>query len=180
MQCEMCGKGSVKLVTAKVEGATLKLCPACARHGQVVENVDRGGRIAPAPRPATAPDPSTLQRGLERRHRRRQERDVFSMMNKELVLDYGDRVRTARNRLGMTRVELARKINEKESVVAEVEKGDMIPDEKLTGKLERALNIKLQEAVQVEPSTPASPGKGSAQEGGDGLTLGDLILREKE
>jgi putative transcription factor len=66
-----------------------------------------------------------------------------------------------------------KKINEKKSVVAKLEHGDMVPDEKLVKKLERALDISLKEEL-----SPVSPPKKT--DSAKSMTLGDFIKIKKE
>ena len=65
----------------------------------------------------------------------------------ELIEDFNDEVRKARESKNWSREDLGRKINERVSVITRIETGKMTPDIKLTKKLEKALNIKLLEKV---------------------------------
>ena len=63
----------------------------------------------------------------------------------QLVEDFGNVVRRAREKMGLTQAELAARIAEKLSVIKKIEAGKLKPDEALLHKLERALKIKLTE-----------------------------------
>jgi putative transcription factor len=63
-------------------------------------------------------------------------------------------------------------INERKSVIEQLENGRIRPDDKLVTKIERALNIRLKEKVSEEPVT--------LKKGGFTLTLGDLIKNGKK
>jgi putative transcription factor len=95
----------------------------------------------------------------------------------ELVGDFGQRVRQAREGLGLSHEDLGRKIREKVSVIRKIESGKMIPDLVLAEKLEHALKIKLRVPASepnVQPVLSSKP---------RGTTLGDLIqfkVKEKE
>ena len=95
----------------------------------------------------------------------------------ELVGDFGQRVRPAREGLGLSHEDLGRKIMEKVSVIRKIESGKMIPDLVLAEKLEHALKIKLRVPASepnVQPVLSSKP---------RGTTLGDLIqfkVKEKE
>jgi putative transcription factor len=95
----------------------------------------------------------------------------------ELVGDFGQRVRQAREGLGLSHEDLGRKIRERVSVLRKIESGKMVPDLVLAEKLEHALKIKL----RVPPSEPkVQPVLSSKPRG---TTLGDLIqfkVKEKE
>jgi len=95
----------------------------------------------------------------------------------ELVGDFGQRVRQAREGLGLSHEDLGRKIREKVSVIRKIESGKMVPDLVLAEKLEHALKIKLRVPASepnVQPVLSSKP---------RGTTLGDLIqfkVKEKE
>jgi len=95
----------------------------------------------------------------------------------ELVGDFGQRVRQAREGLGLSHEDLGRKIRERVSVLRKIESGKMVPDLVLAEKLEHALKITL----RVPPSEPnVQPVLSSKPRG---TTLGDLIqfkVKEKE
>ena len=95
----------------------------------------------------------------------------------ELVGDFGQRVRQAREGLGLSHEDLGRKIRERVSVIRKIESGKMIPDLVLAEKLEHALKIKLRVPASepnVQPVLSSKP---------RGTTLGALIqfkVKEKE
>jgi len=95
----------------------------------------------------------------------------------ELVGDFGQRVRQAREGLGLSHEDLGRNIRERVSVIRKIESGKMIPDLVLAEKLEHALKIKLRVPASepnVQPVLSSKP---------RGTTLGDLIqfkVKEKE
>jgi len=164
MICEMCGVDVPRLRKIVIEGSTLEVCSRCERFGQDYEEVkDREGIVGR----------DTIAERLERREKRLRGKDVFEGAEKELALDYPIRIRNARSKAGLNQEELAKKINEKKSVVAKLETGDMVPDNKLIKKLERALDISLTEAVG-----PVQAPK--HREESRGMTLGDFIKIKKE
>jgi len=57
--------------------------------------------------------------------------------------DFGRLVRQAREKLGLSQVDLGRKIGEKASVVGKIESEKMVPDQRLSAKLEHILRVKL-------------------------------------
>ena len=65
----------------------------------------------------------------------------------ELIENFSGEVRKAREAKNWSREDLGKKINERVSVITRIETGKMIPDNKLTKKLEKALNIKLLEEI---------------------------------
>jgi putative transcription factor len=62
--------------------------------------------------------------------------------------DLGAIVQKAREKLGITREELALKVFEKSSVIHKIEAGNFVPDDKAIKKLEAALGVKLSRPVE--------------------------------
>lgn len=163
MMCEMCGQEVPRLRKINIEGSVLSVCSNCVKFGS--------GSSSKGADQATVPD--TITERLERREKRLRTKDVFESSQKELALDYSKRIRNARQSKGMSQEDLGKKINEKKSVVAKLEHGDMIPDEKLIKKLERALDISLKETL----TSASAPQK---TETPHGMTLGDFIKVKKK
>jgi putative transcription factor len=159
----MCGQEAPGLRKITIEGSVLSVCPNCIKFGNGTTGKD-GEETA---------IPDTITERLERREKRLKTKDVFEQSQKELALDYSTRIRKGRASLGWSQEDLAKKINEKKSVVAKLEHGDMIPDEKLVKKLERKLEISLKE--ELRPVTPPKKSESSK-----GMTLGDFIRTEKD
>ncbi len=103
---------------------------------------------------------------------RRTRRDLFDKMKDQLVEDYPDSIKNAREAKHLTQEELAAKIGEKANIIRKVERGELVPEEELIKKLERVLNIKLTEGV-AEPEAGGRRGESRV------LTLGDLIKVKK-
>jgi putative transcription factor len=144
MHCELCGKDT-ELFTAMVEGAQMKVCANCGKFGKVLRR-----EIAPA-RAKQAPalrEPEIIER---------------------LVSDYGQRIRAAREKQGLTQEEFARKIMQKESLLHKMETGTFEPQIELARKLERVLGITLVEVRQDMPIAVAKTGHA------EGMTIGDIL-----
>jgi putative transcription factor len=160
----MCGQDVPKLRKITIEGSVLSVCQNCVKFGSGQE-ASKGGE--------TAVIPDTITERLERREKRLKTKDVYEQAGDELALDYSGRIRKARAQKGLSQEDLAKKINEKKSVVAKLEHGDMVPDEKLVKKLERALDISLKEKI----SSVVTPQK---SEQSKRMTLGDFIKFKKK
>jgi len=85
-----------------------------------------------------------------------------------IVKDFPEKIRKAREKLGLKQKELAKKINEKLSIIHKIESGKFEPDIKLAKKIEKFLGIKL-----VEEYEEKGLGKKGVQE--NRLTIGDVI-----
>ncbi len=163
MLCELCGAEVARTKTISVEGTVLAACPSCARFGAEV-NAPVG------PRRTT---PSAIAERLQARQRRMTEKDLYAQSGEEdLVDDYAMRIRRAREVRGWKQADLGMKINERVTIIAKLESGQMVPNEDLIRRLERALDITLKEKVPVVPAKKATTR--------EALTLGDLLERDDE
>jgi putative transcription factor len=165
MQCEICGAQiSGKPHHIIIDRAEMDVCDRCKGFGKEAEkrvpvtSTRRGG----------VPPSNTLGSIPIRRARR----DLFDKMKDQLVEDYADKIKNARESKHMTQEELASKMLEKVNILRKVERGELVPEEELIKKLERALEIKLTEGI-AEPESQGRRGESRA------LTLGDLINVKK-
>jgi len=78
----------------------------------------------------------------------RRRRDLFDQLVGELVDDYGERIRAARLAKGLTTKELALSIKERELLLKRIEKGDLVPEDEVRAKIEKALGIRLLDAPE--------------------------------
>jgi putative transcription factor len=101
----------------------------------------------------------------------RRKRDVLDMIEGEIVDDYGERIRKARMGRGLSQKDLAMELKEKELLIKKIEKGDLIPEDDVRIRLERALSIRLID-VPDEAEAQKRPGKVVP-------TLGDVIAIKK-
>ncbi len=131
--------GKPASLTAIVEGAELEVCNNCAKYGKVKE----------------APRHVTFQEF-------RQEKEF------EIIQGYGNLIQTKRLELGLSREELAKKLNLKESTLKNYEDGRFKPTQIDVEKLEAILKIKLLTEIQQE-KTQKKKISGS-------LTIGDVII----
>ena len=166
MRCEVCGhKIHTEPITAVIEGARLTVCVECAKHGKIIHQEE----IA-LPRPAAQKKPQAPITVVQKKPL------VASVqITQELTQDYANKIRVAREKLALTHEELGKKINEKASVLRNLEAGKMEPNNQLASKLEHMLKIKLLIPISEEKAVQIP--KSANQE----LTLGDLIeIDEKD
>ncbi len=141
MLCEMCGKDVASTSRVRIEGSVLRLCPDCARFGKPID---------PPPVPAAArsiPPPTRYGGGASRSAtgpRRMEERDLYVEIGElELAPDWPKRLRAAREGLRWTPEDLAKKLNEKKSIVLKLESGGFHPPDDLVRRVERLLKVRL-------------------------------------
>lgn len=153
----MCGKENQKLVRVRIEQAVLSVCASCARFGKPLPVTARAPQVSGA---------AKMQRA-EKKAERKGERSYGLEEENELAIDYPRRIRDARAALGWKQEELAARVNEKKSVIKDLEAGTLVPDNNVVAKLEKVLKIKLLEKKQQMQAPP--------QQSRKSMTLGDFV-----
>jgi len=168
MRCEVCGRkireGPQRVI---IEGAKLTVCGECSKHGK--------GTWEPT-RPDAKPRPTVISAGIQIQGPIQIKKKVITAKvdtSKEIVEDFAEVIREAREHLGYTHEDLGKKINEKESVLRKIETHKMAPNDQLISKLEHTLKIKLLVPV-TEEKVPIP--KAASRE----FTLGDAIKIDKK
>jgi putative transcription factor len=96
---------------------------------------------------------------------------MFDFIEGDIVDDYAARIRHAREGKGLSQKDLAMQMKEKEHLIRKIENSDLIPEEGVRRKLEKALGIRLIDAPVKESEKKAvnvlAP------------TLGDLTVIKK-
>ncbi|MGQ9460073.1 MAG: multiprotein bridging factor aMBF1 [Candidatus Bathyarchaeaceae archaeon] len=163
VNCEVCGRQIVgKPYMAVIEGAKMVVCGNCAKLGSAYweEKPQRRVKRTAKPLPRTSvsgkKQPPALAEALE------------------LVDDFSQRIRRAREGMELSHEDLGRKIGEKVSVLRKIESCKMTPDHRLAGKLQHALKIKL----LVPPSEPKALPTALPQP--REVTLGEVVLLKKK
>ncbi|MCX8190115.1 MAG: multiprotein bridging factor aMBF1 [Candidatus Diapherotrites archaeon] len=122
MLCEVCGKSSQKLLRTEIEGAELMVCQECSALGKIIRE-PKENFMQPIFKKTT--NPPKIQEPPQ------------------VIENFGVEIKKAREKLGLTREELAKKIFEKESLLVRIENTNFEPEEKVIRKLEKVLGIKL-------------------------------------
>jgi putative transcription factor len=156
MRCEVCGNEIRGRPHYRViEGAKMTVCGRCARFGSADWD-PATERVTARARPSARPTPS------------RPRSEVEAVEHLELIEDYGEKIRKARQKARMTVEDFAKKIREKESVIKKLEKEELSPDIGLVRKIRNSLGIEL----LVAGETPRVP---VATRPSTGRTLGDIM-----
>ncbi|WP_135661493.1 multiprotein bridging factor aMBF1 [Halorhabdus rudnickae] len=175
VQCEMCGTETQSPNTIKVEGAELDVCDECTDFGTEVKTGDSASTSTKYSTGSSSSDSSgsssTTSSGSSGGGGGGSRRDMFDEMD-ELVQDFDQRIRSARESAGLSQSELADQLNEKASLIRKLEHGDHLPSDEVQRKLETELDIDLTEGA----------GEGDTEwEGGSDVgeyTLGDVVERK--
>lgn len=153
MLCEMCGSKDA-VFRADLEGSELNLCENCSKFGKVIKRVEK---------------PAVVEKKAEKRAAKPAE--PVEELVEVIVPNYSKLIRDKRESMGLTQKEFAQRINEKESLVHNIETGRFEPSIKLAQKMERFLKIKLIEEYKEE----LKPRSAKSEE----LTIGDFIRVRK-
>lgn len=151
MHCEICGaKVTGTPIKIEMDGSELDVCSRCVKYGTVTREVHV---------------PHKSIRTTDTPHFKKIEIEAIDP-------DYGQKIRKAREKAGLTQEKLAQKINEKMSLIGKIERYEMVPDDTVRKKLERLLNITLIDRLDDQDFKPSKTSKG--------VTLGDIALIKKE
>jgi putative transcription factor len=162
LRCEVCGRKIYgEPITALIEGAKLTVCNECSKHGKIIYEEPKLKALMSKP---SRPRPS-----LSVQIKKPPEITVDTSI--ELVVNYGDKIRHAREKFGLTHEDLGKKLNEKVSLLKKIEMGKMTPDNMLATRLEHALRIKLIVPASEEKVPQTKIPRSASEE----LTLGDLM-----
>lgn len=167
--CELCGSPvRGRPYRALVEGAEMSLCPSCyARlsRGGVAKPVRTSTRSQAERRPRPRPGGSVMRGG-----RRRLPLDMY-----DIVYDYPERIREARESRGWSTAVLAQKLRISEAMLRKIESGKLKPSLDLAKRMEKVLGVKL-----LEPVVDEDVYYGLDEGGGDYVTLGDIVVIDRD
>jgi putative transcription factor len=128
VDCDMCGKKNISPTKTKIEGTIMTTCSDCSKYGETLIDPTKRVNNFTTSRPRT-------QR-------------VDPEANKFVVRDYSVLVKQARELKGLKQEQVAKALNEKESIIHKVESGTFKPSFRLAQKLENFFSIKLIEEVK--------------------------------
>jgi putative transcription factor len=138
MECELCGSKDANKKT-KIDNAILTVCKECVKFGEEVPILEvRSAK-------------KILPKIEELEH---------------IIPDFHKVIRNAREKMKLTQEELAKKLNEKSSIIKRIEEG-WKPSSSLIAKVERFFNIKLTEKLEEKQIDKKVEEKK--------LTIGDIV-----
>ncbi len=156
LYCEVCGrpiKGQGRRVL--LEGAEVIVCDDC--YAKLLKS-NRAVPVTRRPQKVTAPS--------------KPRRAGSEML--EVVDDYPDIIRRAREQRGWTTAVLAQKLRVSEDLIRRIEGGKVKPTIDLAKRIEGLLKVRLLQPVEYEESEGA---KGAAP---DALTFGDVAVVRRD
>jgi len=174
VQCEMCGASVSSPKTVKIEGAELDVCSDCADFGTEIKTQQSSSSSTKysTGSSSSGSDGSSGSSGTGGSGGSSRSRsDMFDDMD-EIVTDYDERIRSAREERDLSQSDLANELNEKASLIRKLERGDTLPSDDIKSKLESFLELSLTGGVTSDDEEWSG---GSA----DGeYTLGDVVKRK--
>ncbi|MGC8571113.1 MAG: multiprotein bridging factor aMBF1 [Caldivirga sp.] len=174
--CDICGREiNGEPIVVEIDGAVLTLCQRCASRYANVKGVRVvSGVIQQTPSGQATIKPRQRYITPVRQVKRRSEVNVNQAERLEVIDNYGEVIKDARSRLGMSRDVLASMLGIKESTLRNIEDGKLIPDINLARRMEKVLGVKLlveREEAEME----------FGESGGGEVTLGDIVeIRRKD
>ncbi|WP_457611856.1 multiprotein bridging factor aMBF1 [Methanocaldococcus sp.] len=160
--CELCGKLTDKLFKVMVEGSEMYVCKECLKFGKSPKSYSR------VKKKPVAKANNEIKNKVRRVRKRR---DVFDNLP-TLREDYGDVIRKAREKLGLSIEELAEKLKMKATILHKFERYELEPSDEEIKKLEKFLKIKLTDSSEEFDYFNISTDN-------DSFTLGDFIKMKK-
>lgn len=155
----MCGRKG-ELFYMELEGSKLVACRDCVVYGKKLGKV-----IIDEPSDKQS-NKKSFSKASNIKH------EVIEKDEEPVILvvdNYNVLIKNKRERLGLKQGDLAKAINEKESLIQQIEGGKIEPNVKLAEKLEHYLKIKLLETYKPQIlSSDKSKDKGP-------VTLGDMV-----
>jgi putative transcription factor len=153
--CELCGRKDAKF-RSEIEGTMMYVCEDCSRFGKNKGKANVRIIVEDRKKPV-AKDPEYI-----------------------FLQGYGQRVKNAREKMGLKQEELAKKINERESLLHQIESEHFKPGIELARKLEKSLHITIIEEIR-EPEELENARKDIRPIKRDGpLTLGDMMNLKRQ
>src|SRR3989339_349020 len=146
MNCELCGSKTAQY-DVEIEGTIMKVCVDCSKFGEI-KNKKKIDVIV------------------------REKRPEFKEPEYLFIKGFGSKVKSAREKLGLKQEEMAKRLNERESLLHQIESEHIKPNVDLARKLERELRIKILEEIKDDKSN-SKPNLTQSRS----LTFGDFINR---
>ncbi|MDG6242960.1 MAG: multiprotein bridging factor aMBF1 [Methanolobus sp.] len=162
MQCEICGaeiRGDSFKVS--IEGSELTACGRCSQYGNAV------GKRSPVSKKVAPETRGPLSQGT-----RRPPKKVPGMIVDELIDNYDQVIREARESRKWSHDQLAAKTKEKATLIKKIERGEIVPEDDVRQKIEKALDIKLTERTGEDDW--------SGERLNRGTTLGDIVTIKRK
>ncbi len=157
VDCEMCGKRNAGVKKARIEGSIMSVCLACATYGAEVSM------------------PKKISANIIRNYAPREYKDADA--DARIVPRFNSILKNAREKKGLKQEQVAKMLNEKESLIHNIESGKFKPRLKTARKLEKFFGVSIVETVSFDGENNDIPQITNNEEP---LTMGDLLKKTLE
>ena len=176
-ECDICGR-ETQVNRYRIEGAEVVACASCGRHGTLIEEPHRPS-VKNSTYKGSYPPLNTGKSFTPKRKSPPQRKFSNQKGDKVLIEHYGRAITAARDKMGITRQELAKSLFIRETLLTKIEAENIRPSDEVIKKIEKALNIVLFEestetVTQFSNQQSTTPSRS--------MTLGDFatIRKKKE
>ena len=170
--CELCGaETGPDFKTGYVQGVEMILCENCYKqHAKAgTDTSSKGSKSSQTNKNRKSKSRKRSKSKSSRsKSRTKGGRKGSGITEQDIVMNYGEKVRKAREEKDLTQEEVGKKINEKASVIHRIESEHMEPSISLAKKLGKELGIKLVGKENMKYKKKEEESKG------DDVTLGDV------
>ena len=143
MPCEICGRENVKVYLTNIDGAKLWVCSDCNPSGEGRIKFERKKKII-----KTKPD---IKKDIKKEFKQRKKhkkhnyhrKSFFEMEDYDLIENYGNVLKKAREDKKLTLEEFAKKIKESASYLQKIEHNRLKPNDRVLLKIYDFLGINL-------------------------------------
>jgi|GEM_PF-3369578 len=166
MQCDICGR-QVRAYLTNMEGATLYVCDECnpSKEGRVKREFKDFRKFDKKP---VDKSQTSLPRLIDRLNQKQKffnkrpktfaprRYSGFQADDYDLIDNYGEVLRKAREEKGIKLEDFAKQIKEQASFLLKIEQGKLKPNDRIILKVHDVLNINLAKTVEEEPNEAGS------------------------
>lgn len=172
-ECDICGR-ETQVFRYRIEGAEVIACANCGKHGILIEDKTSSSsknQTFKGAYPNLKSEKSVSPKPKE------QPQQSFSGQKGEKVLieHYGRVITAAREKMGITRQELAKSLFIRETLLTKIEAENIRPADEVLKKIEKALNI-----VLFEDASETVNQFTNQQTASRSMTLGDFATIRKK
>lgn len=157
MSCDLCGSNTGPFYKGDVEGVQMTMCGQCKGAGTDVHLITK-------PRAPKTESKTQNNARLEAPARK----EIIQIISP----NYAQKIKSARERMGLKQEDFAKRIAEKTSIIHSLESGRHMPNIDLARKLERELGITLVEQHEEQSMVSGKDVSGP-------ITIADLIKPKK-
>lgn len=171
-ECDICGR-ETQVFRYRIEGAEVVACASCGKHGTLIE--DRTSSSKNQTYKGAYPKLKSEKRFSPKPKGQTNRSYPSNRSEKVLIEHYGRVITSARDKMGITRQELAKSLFIRETLLTKIEAENIRPADEVLKKIEKALNI-----VLFEESSDAVNQFTNQQPTSKSMTLGDFATIRKK